>query len=98
MVKPGGTGRPALVMVAQPAPLPPRRLRSALPSSNRYTHFWVVPVDGEAVVAWAMRTMLLTRRPEAHLAGDGRAGRGTEYTPSSHASPPPSRRPEAIYT
>src|SRR4029077_2819285 len=40
MVKPGGTGRPALVISATPAPLPPSRLRiEALPSSKRYTHF-----------------------------------------------------------
>src|SRR5437879_8153639 len=42
MVKPGGTGRPARVISATPAPLPPRRSRiAALPSSNRYTHLCV---------------------------------------------------------
>ena len=35
MVKPGGTGSPALVISASPAPLPPRRARiSALPSGK----------------------------------------------------------------
>src|SRR5579883_877677 len=39
MVKPGGTGRPALVISATPAPLPPSRSRIfALPSLNKYTH------------------------------------------------------------
>src|SRR5205807_9644686 len=39
MVKPGGTGRPARVISATPAPLPPRRSRIlALPSSKRQTH------------------------------------------------------------
>src|SRR5262245_31612602 len=40
MVKPGGTGSPALVISATPAPLPPSRSRIlALPSEKRYTHF-----------------------------------------------------------
>src|SRR5579864_611854 len=40
MVNPGGTGSPARVISATPAPFPPRRSRiDALPSSNRYTHF-----------------------------------------------------------
>src|ERR1017187_7299443 len=40
MVKPGGTGSPARVISATPAPLPPSRSRiDALPSSKRYTHF-----------------------------------------------------------
>src|SRR6267143_6506961 len=44
MVKPAGTGRPAFVISARPAPLPPRRSRIfALPSAflfaKRYTHF-----------------------------------------------------------
>ena len=35
MVKPGGTGRPALVISATPAPLPPSRSRIvALPSAE----------------------------------------------------------------
>src|SRR5258708_3507497 len=39
MVKPGGTGRPAWVISATPAPLPPSRSRiCALPSSKRKTH------------------------------------------------------------
>src|SRR5689334_19270271 len=40
MVKPGGTGRPRLVISARFAPLPPKRsLRSLLPSVNSYTYF-----------------------------------------------------------
>src|SRR5215471_15852538 len=40
MVKPGGTGRPRLVISARFAPLPPRRsLRSLLPSVKSYTNF-----------------------------------------------------------
>src|SRR5690606_28575883 len=47
MVKPGGTGRPRLLISARFAPLPPRRLRSlaapsALPSPNVYTHFAIM--------------------------------------------------------
>src|SRR5437879_3097786 len=41
MVKPGGTGIPARVISAAPAPLPPRRSRIlADPSRNWYTHLW----------------------------------------------------------
>src|SRR6266404_4051067 len=45
IVNPGGTGRPAFVISARPAPLPPRSVRrfalpSALPPAKRYTHFW----------------------------------------------------------
>src|SRR5580704_15082796 len=41
MVNPGGTGSPARVISATPAPLPPSRSRiEALPSSKRYTHLW----------------------------------------------------------
>src|SRR5205823_14426603 len=44
MVNPGGTGRPALVISARPAPLPPRRsfmvrLPSAFPFAKKYTYF-----------------------------------------------------------
>src|SRR5438105_6442282 len=40
MVKPGGTGSPARVISATPAPLPPSRSRiEASPSSNSQTHF-----------------------------------------------------------
>src|SRR6478735_6772460 len=44
MVKPGGTGRPALVISARPAPLPPRSsfilpLPSALPSPKKNTYW-----------------------------------------------------------
>src|SRR3954468_12947116 len=43
MVKPGGTGSPALLISARPAPLPPRTsfilpLPSALPPPNEYTY------------------------------------------------------------
>ncbi|MNS58100.1 hypothetical protein D3C72_910070 [compost metagenome] len=38
MVKPGGTGSPALVISARLAPLPPSRsFIEALPSAKRYT-------------------------------------------------------------
>src|SRR5215467_11047107 len=44
MVNPGGTGSPALVISARPAPLPPSTsfilpLPSALPPPNEYTYF-----------------------------------------------------------
>src|SRR6266496_3016962 len=44
MVNPGGTGRPALVISARPAPLPPSRsfisrFPSALPLPKKYTYF-----------------------------------------------------------
>src|SRR5205809_688588 len=58
MVNPGGTGSPARVISATPAPLPPSRSRMSLfPSSNRYTHFfWVVGRDsGRVRVLTAMR-------------------------------------------
>src|SRR5258708_20355823 len=46
IVKPGGTGRPAFVISASPAPLPPRTsfifpLPSALPPPKKYTYFVV---------------------------------------------------------
>src|SRR5258708_6153904 len=42
MVNLGGTGSPARVISATPAPLPPSRSRiEALPSSKEYTHFAV---------------------------------------------------------
>src|SRR4051794_15751914 len=45
MVKPGGTGRPALVISARPDPFPPSRsfmvrLPSALPFPKKYTCFF----------------------------------------------------------
>src|SRR6202795_771808 len=48
IVKPGGTGRPAFVISARPAPLPPRTsfifpLPSALPPPKKYTY--LVEVD-----------------------------------------------------
>src|SRR5690349_16449043 len=49
MVKPGGTGRPRLLISARLAPLPPSRffisaLPSALPSPKPYTHFAISQV------------------------------------------------------
>src|SRR6266487_619928 len=49
-VKPGGTGRPALVISARPAPLPPRRsfmvrLPSAFPAPKKWTYFLAL-LDG----------------------------------------------------
>src|ERR1044071_959969 len=42
MMKPGGTGRPRLVISARLAPLPPSRsLRSLLPSVKSYTNFGI---------------------------------------------------------
>ncbi len=54
MVKPGGTGSPALVISARPAPLPPSRsfivrLPSALPLPKKYTCFFDFPVFAAAV-------------------------------------------------
>src|SRR4029453_17870007 len=45
IVNPGGTGRPAFVISARPAPFPPSRSRidrspSAFPSPKKYTYFW----------------------------------------------------------
>src|SRR5512136_1948631 len=45
IVKPGGTGRPALVISARPEPFPPStsfivRSPSALPFANAYTYFF----------------------------------------------------------
>jgi ClpP class serine protease len=53
MVKPGGTGRPALVISARPAPLPPRTsfilpLPSARPAPKENTYF--VPVCGAVAI------------------------------------------------
>src|SRR5262245_51582408 len=49
MVKPGGTGMPARVISAAPAPLPPRRSRiCAEPSRNRYTHLCLPRAAGIA--------------------------------------------------
>ena len=46
-VNPGGTGTPAFVISASPAPLPPRTSRmvpvpSALPSPKKYTYFALI--------------------------------------------------------
>src|SRR6185369_14491350 len=62
MVNPGGTGRPALVISASPAPLPPRTSfilpsPSALPPPNEYTYLvplvlvCFVSTSGSVVVA-----------------------------------------------
>src|SRR6266550_3838322 len=41
IVNPGGTGSPAFVISATPAPLPPSKSRIlALPSLNKYTHLF----------------------------------------------------------
>src|SRR5579862_6613610 len=55
-VKPGGTGRPALVISARPAPLPPSRsfmwrLPSALPLPKKYTYLRDLRVEVLDVVA-----------------------------------------------
>src|ERR1035437_2859485 len=51
MVKPGGTGSPARVISATPAPLPPSRSRiGALPSSKRYPHLVARRRAGAALV------------------------------------------------
>src|SRR4051812_15467752 len=49
MVKPGGTGRPRLLISARLAPLPPNRVRrsarpSAAPAPKLYTHRIIAPV------------------------------------------------------
>src|SRR5215510_11418213 len=51
IVKPGGTGSPALVISARPDPLPPSRsfmcrLPSALPEPKKYTYFFGRAVAG----------------------------------------------------
>src|ERR1043165_7857831 len=62
IVKPGGTGKPALVISARPAPLPPRTSfilpsPSALPPPNEYTYLvplvlvCFVSTSGSVVVA-----------------------------------------------
>src|ERR1017187_10109083 len=72
MVKPGGTGRPTLVISASPEPLPPRTsfilpLPSALPPPKEYTYFVVVgfasmiSASGRVVVA-IYRSSFLFRR------------------------------------
>src|SRR5438477_7372761 len=48
MVNPGGTGSPAFVISARPAPLPPSksfmlRLPSAFPLPKKYTYFFDLP-------------------------------------------------------
>src|SRR5579872_4950005 len=55
MVKPGGTGRPALVISARPAPFPPSSsfilpLPSALPPPKKYTYL----VGLELVTSWCV--------------------------------------------
>src|SRR5690606_9512825 len=57
MVKPGGTGRPRLLISARLAPLPPKRSRmsarpSALPSPKAYTH---LPLTGREALRLAGR-------------------------------------------
>src|SRR6516165_1185101 len=62
MVNPGGTGRPALVISARPAPLPPSTsfilpLPSALPPPKKNTYF--VPVCGVAFCSFSSRVVVL---------------------------------------
>src|SRR5262245_12114375 len=50
MVNPAGTGRPALVISARPAPLPPNvsfivRFPSAVPLPKKYTNFFEPPLE-----------------------------------------------------
>src|SRR6267378_5010541 len=46
MVNPGGTGNPACVISARPAPLPPNNcFASPFPSSNGYTHLLLAACD-----------------------------------------------------
>src|SRR6516225_8764047 len=73
MVKPGGTGRPALVISARPAPLPPRTsfilpLPSALPAPKKYTYFTsllgvvtATSLSGRVVVAMISPLLYLFR-------------------------------------
>ncbi len=68
IVKPDGTGRPAFVISARPAPLPPRSARifalpSALPPANRYTHFWAFAF-GAAAVAFFARVAGMAHLPQ----------------------------------
>src|SRR3981081_4553848 len=76
MVKPGGTGSPALVISATPAPLPPSRSRiEALPSSNRYTHFGVrlrrfAPAGVEVVVRVTRARLRPPAAPAFAVPGD----------------------------
>src|SRR4029078_11250136 len=54
IVNPGGTGRPAFVISARPAPFPPSRsfmmrLPSAFPLPKKYTHFLARPALSPAV-------------------------------------------------
>ena len=62
IVNPGGTGSPALVISARPAPLPPsseriEALPSALPAPNRYIHFFFEAGVGRATGAWVTVAM-----------------------------------------
>src|SRR3954467_5040551 len=79
MVKPGGTGRPALVISARPAPFPPRRSRrDAFPSRKSQTHFVPAPcgvVFSGAAVAIAAESPYLSLSALATQAPVRRPGR-----------------------
>src|SRR6476646_8483329 len=93
MVKPGGTGRPALVISARPEPLPPSRsfmLRfpSALPLPKKYTCF---PLDFFfalffAIVMTPSRYVVQGFRPACALLA--RSPRCPQCSESSAAAPP----------
>src|SRR5690348_959194 len=70
MVKPGGTGSPALVISARPAPLPPSTsfmppLPSALPSPKKYTYFAIEPVPSVHTVFCLPKLRFCGARREA---------------------------------
>src|SRR6202035_1309754 len=71
MVNPGGTGSPARVISATPAPLPPSRSRiDASPSSKRYTHWCAVRRRGRAPLAPGPGLVGAARRVAAAAVAD----------------------------
>src|SRR5581483_264623 len=86
MVKPGGTGSPAFVISATPAPLPPSRSRIvALPSLKRYTHLrgdCATACSRECPVDVAMRAC----PPDLVSSSDPRARHGDALHGSTSAS------------
>src|SRR4029453_9343564 len=80
MVNPGGTGRPALVISARFAPLPPSvsfivRSPSALPLPKKYTYFFVVDLPERGDVAADFLAVLAAGLPALRsAAARGRAG------------------------
>src|SRR5882762_7481561 len=75
IVKPGGTGSPALVISARPAPLPPRTsfifpLPSALPPPKEYTYFVAAGfVDADFVSAGFVSIMPVSGRVVVAIEG-----------------------------